>query len=109
MPSRRLQGGDSAAGQHGSRRLQQQRQAAATATAGLTESSGHLFLRDTSCLTAVRKPWGLKKPLIQKLLGRPVLSQRCSCSWRARRPANQLPLPLASQLQAVEARTALTP
>ena len=52
-----------------------------------------------SCLTAVRKPCGLKKPLIQKLLGRPQFSQRCSCSCRASRPANQLPLPLASQLQ----------
>ena len=40
-------------------------------------------LRHTSCRLAQRKPCGLKRPVSQKTLGRPPLSQAVSCSARA--------------------------
>mmetsp|Transcript_13360 Transcript_13360/g.32665 ORF Transcript_13360/g.32665 Transcript_13360/m.32665 type:complete len:267 (-) Transcript_13360:4728-5528(-) len=59
-----------------------------------TSSSAHLSaacLRDTSCFMAVRKPCGLKKPVIQYALGRPRLSHLLSWSKRCSMPVNQLP------------------
>mmetsp|Transcript_14309 Transcript_14309/g.34773 ORF Transcript_14309/g.34773 Transcript_14309/m.34773 type:complete len:228 (-) Transcript_14309:7018-7701(-) len=60
-----------------------------------TSSSAHLSLlclRFTSCFIAVRNPCGLKKPVSQYPLGRPVLSHLCSWSKRCNSPWNHEPM-----------------
>mmetsp|Transcript_28607 Transcript_28607/g.92825 ORF Transcript_28607/g.92825 Transcript_28607/m.92825 type:complete len:212 (-) Transcript_28607:489-1124(-) len=59
-----------------------------------TSSSAHasaLCARVTSWRMAVRKPCGLKKPVIQYAVGRPSASHRRSCSSRRMSPENQWP------------------
>ena len=45
-----------------------------------------------SCRIAVKKPWGLKKPVIQKTLGRPSNNQLLNWAWRSNRSVNQNPI-----------------
>lgn len=44
-----------------------------------------------TCLMAVRKPCGLKKPVIQKQLGRPSKIQARNCRSRSSSSVNQKP------------------
>lgn len=44
-----------------------------------------------TCLMAVRKPCGLKKPVIQKQLGRPSKIQAWNCRFRSSNSVNQNP------------------
>lgn len=44
-----------------------------------------------TCLMAVRKPCGLKKPVIQKQLGRPSKIQAWNCRFRSSSSVNQNP------------------
>ena len=56
----------------------------------ITVSSAQpLFARATSCLMAVRKPCGLKNPVIQKQLGRPSFNHVTNCAFRSSSSANQ--------------------
>ena len=46
----------------------------------------------TSCLMAVRKPCGLKKPVIQNTVGRPLKHQVLNCVSRSSSSVNQNPI-----------------
>jgi hypothetical protein len=50
-----------------------------------------------TCLMAVRKPCALKKPVIQKQLGRPSKHQEWNCVLRSINSVNQNPNVLESQ------------
>mmetsp|Transcript_8307 Transcript_8307/g.37875 ORF Transcript_8307/g.37875 Transcript_8307/m.37875 type:complete len:428 (+) Transcript_8307:1612-2895(+) len=59
-----------------------------------TSSNAHLSLACclfTSCFIAVRKPWGLKKPVSQYALGRPLVSHVSSCLCLCSKPWNHVP------------------
>ncbi len=65
-----------------------------TSECSTTESSAQfscLCARVISCCTAVRKPCGLKKPVIQKETGRPVASHCRYCASRWSRPEYHTP------------------
>ena len=56
-----------------------------------------LCARVISCLIAVRKPWGLKKPVIQNMFGRPSNTHEWNWALRSRRSVNQNPRVADSQ------------
>ena len=57
-----------------------------------TESRAQpLCARVTSCLIAVRKPWGLKNPVIQNTLGRPLKIHVENWLFLSRNSVNQKP------------------
>ena len=63
-----------------------------TSLCNTTESKAQpLCARVTSCLIAVRKPWGLKKPVIQKTLGRPLKIHVENWLFLSRNSVNQKP------------------
>ena len=65
-----------------------------------TSSNAHLSLACclfTSCFIAVRKPWGLKKPVSQYAFGRPSLSHLSSCLCLMSKPWNHVPIVALSQ------------
>mmetsp|Transcript_10877 Transcript_10877/g.27104 ORF Transcript_10877/g.27104 Transcript_10877/m.27104 type:complete len:214 (+) Transcript_10877:326-967(+) len=75
--------------------LTSSRSCLSTSEASMTSSSAQpslLCLRHTSCRLAVRKPVGLKKPVSQKELGRPLRSQFVNCSARVRMLTNHTPM-----------------
>jgi len=64
----------------------------------MTESSAQpLWARVSSCRMAVRKPCGLKKPVIQQTFGRPSNSQPLSWALRSSRSVYQNPRVADSQ------------
>ena len=63
-----------------------------TSLCNTTESKAQpLCARVTSCLIAVRKPWGLKKPVIQKTLGRPLKIHVENWLFLSKNSVNQKP------------------
>jgi len=46
---------------------------------------------DLACLIAVRKPCGLKKPVIQNTFGRPLVIQQRNCASRSNSSVYQNP------------------
>ena len=63
-----------------------------TSLCSTTESRAQpLCARVTSCLIAVRKPWGLKKPVIQNTLGRPLKIHVENWPFLSRNSVNQNP------------------
>ncbi len=63
-----------------------------TSLCSTTESRAQpLCARVTSCLMAVRKPWGLKNPVIQNTLGRPLKIQVENWAFLSRNSVNQNP------------------
>ena len=63
-----------------------------TSLSRTTASSAQpLCARVISCRMAVRKPVGLKKPVIQNELGRPSKSQLENCWLRSSKSVNQKP------------------
>ena len=63
-----------------------------TSLCNTTESRAQpLCARVTSCLMAVRKPWGLKKPVIQNTFGRPLNIHVENWLFRSRNSVNQKP------------------
>lgn len=50
-----------------------------------------------TCRMAVRKPWGLKKPVIQNTLGRSVIIHVLNCEFRSRSSVYQKPRVVDSQ------------
>ena len=64
-----------------------------TSLCSTTESRAQpLCARVTSCLMAVRKPWGLKKPLIQNTFWRPLKIQFENWLFLSRNSVNQKPM-----------------
>ena len=69
-----------------------------TSLSRTTPSSAQpLWARVISCLIAVRKPWGLKKPVIQKQFGRHSKIQSWNWVLRSSRSVNQKPSVADSQ------------
>ena len=69
-----------------------------TSLSSTTPSSAHpLWARVISCRMAVRKPWGLKKPVIQKTVGRPSNTQVWNWALRSSKSVNQNPSVADSQ------------
>ena len=69
-----------------------------TSLSRTTESSAQpLWALVSSCRMAVRKPWGLKKPVIQHTFGRPSNNQPLSWALRSSRSAYQKPSVADSQ------------